>query len=234
MPAAAPRMCAAFESTDKPATPLVGSSTAEPSASTDRKPPRPRSSPRAPSTMGAGIAPWKLDGTWLWLAESGLGSDALMAFTRAVIVRWPIPPSDPEVPSTGFPPLTIMPASGWNARIASTAVLHASVAGWEAGMLHCGSWAARDAASDKRATIVVVILLNECICPPPHVFPSTLCEAHASRPGSHFTDQPGLDLDASRRRRDRFQVVAAGNRDHADAEVEHAAHFAQGDAAGPH
>src|SRR5207248_10237387 len=78
-----------------------------------------------------------------------------MAFTRAVIVRWPIPPSDPEVPSTGFPPLTIMPASGWNARIASTAVLHASVAGWEAGMLHCGSWAARDAASDKRATIVV-------------------------------------------------------------------------------
>src|SRR2546430_16431554 len=89
-----------------------------------------------------------------------------MAFTRAVIVRCPIPPSDPEVPSTGLPPLTIIPASGWNARIASTAVLQAAVA-FGSGMAHRGSWAARDAASDKRATIVVVILLNECICPPP-------------------------------------------------------------------
>src|SRR5947199_7894444 len=77
MPRAAPPMCAAFESTDRPDTPLVGNSTAEPSASTERKPPRPRSSPSAPSTTGAGMAPWKLDGTWLWLAESGFGSDAL-------------------------------------------------------------------------------------------------------------------------------------------------------------
>ena len=108
--------------------------------------------------MGAGIAPWKLDGTWLWLAESGLGSDALMAFTRAVIVRCPIPPSDPEVPSTGLPPLTIMPASGWNARIASTAVLQAAVA-FGSGMAHCGSWAASGAASAARTIVAVVLIL---------------------------------------------------------------------------
>src|SRR2546425_411379 len=157
MPRAAPPMCAAFESPDRPDTPLVGSRTAEPRASTDRKPPRPRTSPRAASTMGAGIAPWKLDGTWLWLAESGLGSDALMAFTRAVIVRCPIPPNDPEVPITGLPPLTIMPASGWNARIASTAVLQAAVA-FGSGMAHCGYLGASGAARARRTILAVVML----------------------------------------------------------------------------
>ena len=152
-------MCAAFESTDRPDTPLVGSSTAEPSASTERKPPRPRSSPSAPSTTGAGMAPWKLDGTWLWLAESGLGSDALIAFTRAVTVRCPIPPSDVAVPNTGLPPLTIMPASGWNARIASTAVLHAGRAFGNARASHCGSCAASGAASAARTIVAVVMLL---------------------------------------------------------------------------
>ena len=58
-------MCAAFESTDRPDTRLVGSTTAEPSASTERNPPRPRTNPRAASTSGAGMAPWKLDGTRL-------------------------------------------------------------------------------------------------------------------------------------------------------------------------
>src|SRR3989454_4458410 len=108
--------------------------------------------------MGAGIAPWKRDGPWLWLAESGLGSDALMAFTRAVIVRCPMPPNDPEVPITGLPPLTIMPASGWNARIASTAVLQAAVA-FGSGMAHCGSCAASGAASAARTIVAVVMLL---------------------------------------------------------------------------
>src|SRR5437660_9873932 len=92
MPRAAPPMCAAFESTDRPDTPLVGSGTAEPSASTERKPPRPRSNPRAASTIGAGIAPRKLDGTWLWLGESGLGRDLLIAFAPAVTGRFPAPP----------------------------------------------------------------------------------------------------------------------------------------------
>src|SRR5439155_13370879 len=89
-----------------------------------------------------------------------------MAFTRAVIVRCPIPPSDPEVPITGLPPLTIMPASRWNARIASTAVLQAAVA-FGSGMAHCGSWAASGAANETRTTMMVVILLDEYICPPP-------------------------------------------------------------------
>ena len=149
-------MCAAFESTDRPDTPLVGSSTAEPSASTERKPPRPRSSPSAPSTTGAGMAPWKLDGTWLWLAESGFGSDALIAFTRAVTVRCPIPPSDPAVPSTGLPPLTIIPASGWNARIASTAVLHAGLALGKARASHCGFWAAAGTARTEAITAQMI------------------------------------------------------------------------------
>ena len=117
----------------------MGSTSAEPSASTERKPPFPPTNPMAPSTSGAGMTPWKLAGTELWLAESGLGRAALIPFTRAVRLKCPIPPSDPVVPSAGLPPLTIIPASGWNARIASTAVLQARVAGCEAGMSHCGS-----------------------------------------------------------------------------------------------
>src|SRR5256885_7954534 len=171
IPRAALPTWVALESTDNPDTPLVGSTTAEASASTERKPPFPPSNPRLASTIGAGMAPWKLEGTVLLFAESGFGRLALIAFTRAVTLRCPSPPSDLAVPSTGLPPLTIIPASGWDARIASTAVLQAAAA---VGSCHAhrGSWGARDAARGTRATIVVVILLNECICPPPHVFPS--------------------------------------------------------------
>src|SRR5256885_7148784 len=163
---AALRTWVALESTDNPDTPLVGSMTAEASASTERKPPLPPSNPRLASTIGAGMAPWKLEGTVLLFAESGFGRLALIAFTRAVTLRCPSPPSDLAVPSTGLPPLTIMPASGWNARIASTAVLQAAVA-FGSGMAHCGSWAARDAPNETRATVMVIMFLNEYISPPP-------------------------------------------------------------------
>src|SRR3989442_8144862 len=56
---------------------------------------------------------------------------------------------------------------------------------------------------------------------------STFHEAHPFRPGAHFADQPRLDLDAPGRRGDRLHVVAAGDRDHADSEVEDTAHFAE-------
>ncbi len=130
----------------------MGSTSAEPSASIERKPPFPPTSPMAPSTSGAGMTPWKLAGTNGWLAESGLGSAALIPFTRAVMLKCPMPPSDPVVPNPGLPPLTIIPASGWNARMASTAVLHAAVA-FGSGRAHCGSpCAASDVAPSMIAS----------------------------------------------------------------------------------
>jgi len=54
----------------------------------------------------------KLDGTGVWLPAWGSGSAALMAFTRAVSAKCPSPPSEPAVPITGLPPLTIIPARG--------------------------------------------------------------------------------------------------------------------------
>ena len=95
-------MCVAFESTASPETPLVGSTSAEPSASIERKPPFPPTSPMAPSTSGAGMTPWKLAGTTGWLAESGLGRAALIPFTRAVTLKCPMPPSDTVVPNPGL------------------------------------------------------------------------------------------------------------------------------------
>src|SRR5437660_1138442 len=90
---------------------------------------------------------------------SGAERRPVIAFTRAVTVRCPIPPSDVAVPNTGLPPLTIMPASGWNARIASTAVLHAGRAFGNARASHCGSCAASGAASAARTIVAVVMLL---------------------------------------------------------------------------
>src|SRR6266704_6724894 len=111
-PNAASRNLVAFASTVRWSTP-VGRISAEPSASTARRPPpTPLNSPTAPSTTGAGTAPLKLVGTGDWVAALGSGSAALIAFTRAVSAKCPNPPSEPEVPSTGLPPLTIIPARG--------------------------------------------------------------------------------------------------------------------------
>ena len=105
-------MCAAFESTVRWLIP-VGRTSAEPSTSTASKPPpTPLNSPSAPSIIGAGTTPLKLVGTGDWFAAVGSGSAALIPFTRAVSVRCPSPPVARAVPITGFPPVTIMPASG--------------------------------------------------------------------------------------------------------------------------
>src|SRR5947208_8477025 len=156
IPRAALPMWVALESTDNPDTPLVGSITAEASASTERRPPFPPSNPRLASTIGAGMAPWKLAGTEVVFAESGFGSAALIALTRAVTLTCPIPPSVAAVQMTGLPPLTIIPASGWNARIASTAVLQALVASG-LGRAHYGSpCRARDVAPSITASTVTM------------------------------------------------------------------------------
>ena len=75
---------------------------------------------------GAGKYPSKLEGTGFCAALSGLGSEALMALMRSVALTCPKPPRVPALPSTGLPPLRIMPASGWKALVASTIVLHAA------------------------------------------------------------------------------------------------------------
>src|SRR5919198_1242712 len=156
--------CAAPASTERSDTTPVGKSTVDASASTESSPAAvPRVSPRPASTTGAGTVPEKLDGTELWLAESGFGNEALMRLTRVVMDRCPKPPSEPALPSTGLPPDTIMPASGWNAFTASTAVLHACVA-LGSGMLHCGSCPARGVATSARTVIVIEPI--RCIAPP--------------------------------------------------------------------
>src|SRR6266853_1123633 len=124
------------------ALPIVGSSTAEPSASIDsRPPPMPRSTPRLPSTTGAGSAPLYPAATDepLVNALSGLGRATLVAFTRAEKAMWPTPPSVPAVPRTGLPPEITIPASGLKAFIASTAGLQAFSASVVVAALHWGS-----------------------------------------------------------------------------------------------
>ncbi|PYO63078.1 MAG: hypothetical protein DMD28_03240 [Gemmatimonadetes bacterium] len=54
------------------------------------------------------------------LALSGFGTDTLIMLTRADTERCPTPRSVSPVPRTGFPPLTIIPARGWNCFAAST------------------------------------------------------------------------------------------------------------------
>src|SRR5882672_3079451 len=177
-------------STDMPCTRLAGSSTALASPSIDKRPPPcPPYSPTAASITGAGKYPSKLDGTGFWAALSGFGSDALIALTRNAADTCPNPPSVPAAPSTGLPPLTIMPASGWNALVASTIVLHAACA-WAFTLWHWGSWAARGRGADSASTASETSDAMYAFMVPPLPFR----EPHAGLARVHFTNHPGRDL----------------------------------------
>src|SRR5258706_9890952 len=139
-----------------------------------------------------------------------------MALTRSVADTRPNPPRAPAVPSTGLPPLTIMPASGWNALVASTIVLQAACA-WGLAFWHCGSCAATGRATAASNTSEV---MYACMVPP-----LPFRESHAGLPRVHFTNQPGGDLGAVRGLDHRVDVVTRPHGDHADAEIEHPAHL---------